>query len=163
MYFFEYVFRVWVLRFWAILALISVLFWLLSLTPKNAKEVLLEVIVDLVAVLANSSAFSFPIISEWPRTQAKVILAFRLLIILDASIALICWLCPGLFKGVLSLKRAAWLSEKTIKLSPSFAVLLAYSIAYIIASSSPLYINSASPRLLIFVNVNIRGYPYIYI
>ena len=90
MYFFEYVFRVWVLRFWAILALISVLFWLLSLTPKNAKEVLLEVIVDLVAVLANSSAFSFPIISEWPGTQAKVILAFRLIIVLDANIALIC-------------------------------------------------------------------------
>ena len=105
------------------------------------------------------SAFSFPIISEWPGTQAKVILAFRLIIILDANIALICWLCPGLSEGVLSLKRAAWLSEKTVKLSPSFAVLLAYSMACVIASSSPLYTNSASPKLPIFVNVGIRGYP----
>ena len=117
----------------------------------------------MVAVLVNSFAFSFPIILEWPGTQAKVILVFRLLIILDASIALICWLCPGLFKGVLSLKRAAWLFKKTIKLSPFFAVLLAYSMACVIASSSPLYISLASLKLLIFVNISIRGYLYIYI
>ena len=112
-----------------------------------------------MAILANLSTSSFPIILEWPGTQAKVILAFRLIIVLDASIALICWLCPGLSEGVLSLKRAAWLSEKTVKLSPSFAVLLAYSIACVIASSSPLYTNSASPKLPIFVNVGLKGYP----
>ena len=77
------------------------------LTLRYAKEVLLELIVDLVASLASSFAFSFPNISECPGTQASVILAPKLLIVFDAFIALIYWLCPRLSEGVLSLNKAA--------------------------------------------------------
>ena len=77
------------------------------LTPRYAKEVLLESIVDLVASLASLFAFSFPNISECPGTQASVILAPKLLIVFNAFITLIYWLYPGLSKGVLSLNKAA--------------------------------------------------------
>jgi hypothetical protein len=56
------------------------------------------------------SASLFPIISVWPGTQISSILAPLVIRALVASIALICWLCPGLLEGVFNLSKPAWLS-----------------------------------------------------
>ncbi len=92
-----------------------------------------------MAALASLSASSFPRTSAWPGTQCIVIVAPWLTILLLASITRIWLAWPGLSDIRASRWIPAWLSEYILNWSPGLALELAYSLALVIPSSSPLY------------------------